>query len=103
MGRVIRLLAATLMMASAASAASRVWFVDNSRAAGDGSESAPFSTLAAVESAAAEGDTIVLVKTATMYRGPIHLKNGQVLSGRGGRPAIEAAAQAGIVLASSNQ
>jgi hypothetical protein len=92
-----------LSFALTASAAPRVWYVDNSKPAGDGSAAAPFATLQAAESASADGDTISVAKTPRPYAGPLHLKSAQALTGAGDHPRIEAGGGSAIVLASSNR
>ncbi|WP_194813746.1 right-handed parallel beta-helix repeat-containing protein [Nocardia sp. XZ_19_385] len=63
----------------------RTWYVGaNAAADGNGSEAAPFNTLAAVSAASGDGDSIVVLPASTPLDGGIALKTGQKLLGRGG-------------------
>ena len=67
------------------SAQSRLWFVDNARAYtdGDGSSSAPFTTIAAATNAAAAGDVIYVLRGNGPYRERVVLRERQLLAGHG--------------------
>ncbi|MFO1351233.1 MAG: Ig-like domain-containing protein [Gammaproteobacteria bacterium] len=62
----------------------RVWFVNNTGAAGDGRLSNPFNTLAAADTAAnGTGDRIFVFTSATPYTGGFTLLDSQRLVGQG--------------------
>ncbi|MGY2062960.1 hypothetical protein ACW9HQ_49420, partial [Nocardia gipuzkoensis] len=66
---------------------STTWYVDAAAApGGDGTARAPFATLAQVQAASRDGDTIVVVPAAAALDGGIALKPGQHLIGGG--PAV---------------
>ncbi|HEX4904774.1 MAG TPA: hypothetical protein VFU93_04925 [Acidimicrobiales bacterium] len=75
------LLAGALVAPS--SAAARTWYVRSGADSGTGTSSAPFSSLALVESASRPGDTIVVLAGAVPLDGGIALKPGQTLRGVG--------------------
>lgn len=69
--------------ALAADAQSRLWFVDNARPNGDGSQSAPFATIGAAVAAAAAGDIIYVHRGSASYREQVVLRERQMLAGHG--------------------
>jgi hypothetical protein len=73
----------TLASAVIASAQPRLWFVDNARPNGDGSQSAPFATIGAAIAAAAAGDVIYVHRGTTPYREQVQLGERQMLAGHG--------------------
>ncbi len=90
-----RLLWSAALLAAAACTAgpavaqsdSATWYVDAAAApGGDGTAGAPFATLAQVQAAARDGDTIMVVPAAAALDGGITLKPGQRLIGDG--PAV---------------
>lgn len=72
-----------LVVASAAAASPRIWFVNNGRANGDGSMAAPFNSLAAASAVSAEGDVLYVFRGSGVYREPVTLRARQVLAGEG--------------------
>ncbi|MEU8897498.1 right-handed parallel beta-helix repeat-containing protein [Nocardia sp. NPDC048505] len=72
------------------------WFVGaDAPANGNGSEAAPFASLAAVSAAAGPGDTIIVLAASTPLDGGIALRPGQKLLGRGGTLTNSTAAHDG--------
>jgi len=64
----------------------RVWYVSNASAGGDGRDASPFGTLAAAEGPPAAGETIFLLNgngTSSGYDAGFSFKNGQSLTGQG--------------------
>lgn len=75
--------ALALLFALSATAAPRIWFVDNGRTEGDGSLAAPVPTIAAAWVASAEGDVIYVRRGTGPYRESITLRERQLLVGEG--------------------
>jgi hypothetical protein len=61
------------------------------------------ASLQAAQSSSAEGDTISIAMQAQPYAGPVRLKNGQTLTGTGGKPRIDAGVEGTIILATANR
>ena len=62
----------------------RIWFIDNSAAAGDGRLGTPFNSLSAFNAgSAAAGDVVYLEHTGTDYSGVITLQSNERLIGEG--------------------
>jgi hypothetical protein len=61
------------------------------------------ASLQAAQSSSAEGDTISIAAQAQPYAGPVRLKNGQTLTGTGGKPRIDAGVEGAIILATANR
>ncbi|MFI9503135.1 hypothetical protein [Nocardia sp. NPDC052566] len=94
----LRLAAVSILCCAAAGVAApahadpgRTWFVSAAAAVGgSGTEEAPFNTLAAVQSASGEGDTIVVLAAPGVLDGGIALKQGQRLVGRAAPGSVAA-------------
>ena|GEM_PF-2510019 len=72
-----------LFLALTAAAEPRVWFVDNARTNGDGSQAAPFATISAATTTAAPGDVIYVHRGNGPYRERVVLGERQLLAGHG--------------------
>lgn len=59
-----------------------VWYVDNSKAAGNGEAGSPFNTLAAANSAAGANSIIFLYQGNATYTGGVSMKSGEDLFGQ---------------------
>ena len=100
---ILTILMFSVLLASVASAET-TWYVKaNAGAGGDGSESRPFNSLAAVEAASGPGDTIIVLDCPAdidPLDGGIALKDGQKLEGTG--PDVTLAAPQAARLTNSN-
>lgn len=72
-----------LVLASAAAASPRIWFVNNGRTNGDGSMASPFNSVAAASAVSAEGDVLYVFRGSGVYRESVTLRARQVLAGEG--------------------
>jgi large repetitive protein len=59
-----------------------VWYVDNSKSAGNGEANTPFNTLAAANSAAGTNSIIFLYQGNATYTGGVNMKSGEDLWGQ---------------------
>ena len=87
-----------MIMAAGSASADSVWHVKAGAVDGTGRVDAPFGSLAAVESASAPGDLLLVLESTHVLQGEIALKAGQTLRGVGW-PRLESGAGDLITLA----
>lgn len=81
--RLFAIVVSLLVLATPVAAQPRIWFVDNSRPAGDGSRDAPFQTIAAATAVSGDGDVLYVFRGSGPYRETVTLRAGQLLAGEG--------------------